>query len=146
MNDVTVLNVTARNGKMMFTYFCSMLLTSACGFVLILKYRQKYESWKTKLDPSVDFQNDTDIAHYTIMVENLPQNLSVDDLQQQIDEAIPILLPGIGGKSPFIKSRVCGDYEKLYKMCVNLKYTVEELKKVRKQNQRNIEEGEGLRV
>jgi hypothetical protein len=47
---------------------------------------------------------------------------------------MPILLPGIGGKSPFIKSRVCGDYEKLYKMCVSLKYTVEELKKVRKQN------------
>lgn len=55
MNDITVLNVTDRNGKMMFTYFCSMLLTSACGFILILKYRQKYESWKTKLDPSVDF-------------------------------------------------------------------------------------------
>ena len=74
MNDITVLNVTSQNnpGKMMFTYFCSMLLTSACGFILILKYRQKYESWKTKLDPSVDFQNDTDIAHYTIMVENLP--------------------------------------------------------------------------
>jgi hypothetical protein len=68
------------------------------------------------------------------MVENLPQNLSVDELQKQIDEAIPILLPGIGGKSPFIKSRVCGDYEKLYKMCVSLKSTVEELKRVRRKN------------
>ena len=37
-------------------------------------------------------------------------------------------------KSPFIKSRVCGDYEKLYKMCVSLKSSVEELKKVRRQN------------
>ena len=36
MNTITVINVTDKNGKMMFTYFSSILLMSGFGFALIL--------------------------------------------------------------------------------------------------------------
>jgi Late exocytosis, associated with Golgi transport len=39
MNTITVINVTANNGKMMFTYFSSILLMSGFGFTLIIRYR-----------------------------------------------------------------------------------------------------------
>lgn len=68
MNNITVINVTENPGKMMFTYFSSILLMSGLGFALIFQYRQKYESWKQKLDPSVEFKSDTDLANYAIMV------------------------------------------------------------------------------
>ena len=74
MNTITVINVTENNGKMMFTYFSSIVLVSCLGFYLIIQYRQKYESWRKKLDPSIQFKSDTDLAHYAIMVENIPKN------------------------------------------------------------------------
>jgi len=74
MNTITVINVTNNPGKMMFTYFSSLLLISGFGFTLIFKYRQKYESWRKKLDPSVEFKSDTDLANYSIMVRNIPLN------------------------------------------------------------------------
>jgi len=74
MNTITVINVTNNSGKMMFTYFSSLLLISGFGFTLIFKYRQKYESWRKKLDPSVEFKSDTDLANYSIMVRNIPLN------------------------------------------------------------------------
>lgn len=46
MNTVTVINVTNNDGKMMFTYFSSIVFVSLCGFSLIYQYRQKYEGWK----------------------------------------------------------------------------------------------------
>ncbi len=36
MNTITVINVTNKNGKMMFTYFSSILLMSGFAFVLIM--------------------------------------------------------------------------------------------------------------
>lgn len=75
MEKVTVLNVTARSGKLAYTYFTSVILVSA-GLVLTLqKYRQKYESWKKKRDPRVEFKTDADVAHYSIMVSRLPQDI-----------------------------------------------------------------------
>ena len=42
------------------------------------------------------------------------------------------MFPGVdGGPSPFIKARVCGNYEKLYNLCVRLKRNIEKLKMVR---------------
>lgn len=85
MNNITVINVTSNPGKMMFTYFSSILLMSGFAFVLILQYRQKYESWKKKLDPSVEFKSDTDLANYAIMVQGIPQNQSSSEMKELIE-------------------------------------------------------------
>jgi len=45
------------------------------------------------------------------------------------------MFPGVDGQSPFIKARVCGDYELLYNLCVKLKRNVEKLKIARALNQ-----------
>lgn len=39
LNSITVNNITAKNGKLMFTYFSSMILMSGMSFFLILRYR-----------------------------------------------------------------------------------------------------------
>ena len=51
------------------------------------------------------------------------------------------MFPGIdGGESPFIKARVCGDYELLYKLCVRLKRNIEKLKIARALNNLQTED------
>lgn len=80
------------------------------------------------MDPSVGFKSDTDLASYAIMVQNIPQNKSIDEMQTLIGEAMLSMFPGIDDKSPFIKVRVCGDFEKLYDNCVRLKRSIEKLK------------------
>jgi hypothetical protein len=72
MDHITVLNVSARSGKLAYTYFSSLILVSAGLMITLQKYRLKYDSWKKKRDPRVEFKTDADVAHYSIMVSRLP--------------------------------------------------------------------------
>ena len=59
---------------MAFTYFSSLFLVSGALVFTLQKYRKKYESWKKKRDPKIDFKTDADVAHYSVMIQNLPDN------------------------------------------------------------------------
>jgi hypothetical protein len=81
MDEITVLNVTGRGGKLAFTYFAAFFFTGIGLVITMMFYRKKYFSWKKKRDPSVDFTTDADVARYSIMIHNLPTNQSPEHLQ-----------------------------------------------------------------
>jgi len=74
MDEITVINVTSESGRIAFSYFASLLVGTIFLVVMMQRYRLKYESWKQQRDPLADFKTDADVAHYSIMVHNLPTN------------------------------------------------------------------------
>ena len=55
MNQATVLNVTATHPKMLFAYFCAIILIPALALFMVYSFRKKYYSWKKKIDPMAPF-------------------------------------------------------------------------------------------
>lgn len=74
MDEITVINVAAVDWKVNFSYFVSIMIVSSLFVVMIQKLRLKYESWKNLRSPSKTFKTDADVAHYSIMIQNLPTN------------------------------------------------------------------------
>lgn len=130
MDKITVLNITDRSGKLAFTYFASLLIVSSALLITLQRYRLKYESWKRQRDPAIEFRTDADVAHYTIMVSNLPTNVQTDLLQKRISTAMSTVFNSNEEKC-FVKVRVLGDYDHLYEMCVKLKRNIEKLRVVK---------------
>lgn len=66
---------------------------------------------------------DIDIATFAIEVRNLPIDEGVESLQRRISSNMVKLYPPdpITGKSVFVRARVIGDYNYLYKKSVELK-------------------------
>ena len=66
---------------------------------------------------------DIDIASFAIEVRNLPIDEGVEAMQRRITSSLMKLYPAdpITGRSVFVRARVIGDYNYLYKKCVELK-------------------------
>lgn len=139
MNAATVLNVTGTRWKMIFAYVCALVLVPFIAFFMIFTFRQKYYTWKRGINPMEDFK-DIEISHYAIEVRNLPIDEGVESLQRRITSNMVKLYPPdpITGKSVFVRARVIGDYNYLYKKSVELKQIVDYLHFVRT---KNAEEG-----
>ena len=135
MNAATILNVTGTKGKMIFSYIVAIIIIPLFGYYMIYLFRQKYYSWKKKLDPMDDFK-DIHIASYAVEVRNLPIDEGVESLQRRITSNMVKLYPPdpITGKSAFVRARVIGDYNYLYKKSVELKNLLDELAFVRNKN------------
>lgn len=101
---------------------------------IIQSYRRKFEKRKKKRDLSQDFKTDGDVAHYSIMIHNLPTNQSPQALQDKITEVLKEVFALGPEEQPFVKVRVVGDYEKLYNLCVRLKRNIEKLRVAHKKN------------
>lgn len=84
MDKITVLNVSGVDWKVNFSYFLSILLVSTMIVLMLQQYRSKYESWKKLRSPNVDFKTDTDVAHHSIMIKNLPTNVPPELLEKRI--------------------------------------------------------------
>jgi len=122
MNAATVLNITASHVKMIFAYICAVVVIPVFAIFMIYKFRQKYYGWKKRVDPMEEFK-DIDIASFAIEVHNLPIDEGVESLQRRIHSNMLKLYPPdpITGKSAFVRARVIGDYNYLYKKSVELK-------------------------
>lgn len=119
MNILTLLNVTATKNKMAFAFVVEMVPVAAVVFLMLWKYLNKYSKWKVKRDPMKDFR-DIDIAHFAVLVDNISRVTGVDEMQTKINAALSKVYPRdpLTGKSSFVKCKVVGNYNKLYKMCV----------------------------
>ena len=128
MNAATVLNITAKHSKMIFAYICAVVVIPLLALFMIYKFRQKYYGWKRRLDPMKEFK-DVEIASYAVEVRNLPIDEGVESLQRRIHSNMLKLYPPdpITGKSVFVRARVIGDYNYLYKKSVELKQLLDEL-------------------
>ena len=135
MNAATILNITANPAKMITAFVCAIVVIPFFAFFMIFKFRQKYYFWKKPLDPMVDFR-DIDITSFAIEVRNLPIDEGVESLQRRITSNLMKLYPAdpITGKSVFVRARVIGDYNYLYKKCVELKQHLDELAFVKSKN------------
>ena len=82
-----------------------------------------------------DFR-DIDIASFAIEVRNLPIDEGVESLQRTLTSTLMKLYPPdpITGKSVFVRARVIGDYNYLYKKCVELKRRLDQLTFVKSKN------------
>jgi len=118
MNVLTLLNVTDEPNKMAFTFVLEMVPVAACAFVMLWKYLLNYSKWKVKRDPMKEFK-DIDIAHFAVLVDNISRVHGVDQMQHEINSALSkVYPPDSTGKSAFVKVKVVGNYNKLYKKCV----------------------------
>lgn len=79
---------------------------------------------------------DIDIARYAVQVKNLPIDEGVETLQRRLTSNMLKIFPPdpVSGKSAFLKARVIGDYNYLYKKCVTLKRNIDLLETVREKN------------
>ena len=70
---------------------------------------------------------DIDIVRYAIQVKNLPIDEGVETLQRRLTSNMLKIWPAdpVTGKSVFLKARVIGDYNYLYKKCVVLKRNID---------------------
>ena len=135
MNAATILNVTGTEYKMILAYICAVVLIPIAAFYMINKFRNKYYAWKKPLNPMEEFR-DIDISHFAIEVRNLPIDEGVESLQRRITSNMVKLYPPdpITGKSVFVRARVIGDYNYLYKKSVELKQVVDYLSFVKSKN------------
>ena len=136
MNKFTVLNITGSKGKVLFCYVFTILVISGLAYLMLFSYRHKYEGWKKKHDPINEDFDDVAIARYSIFVKHLPVNMGVDELQRLINSKLTKIYPvdPLTGRSAFVKCRVIGDYNNLYKNCVKLKQNMDKLDAVRIRN------------
>jgi len=135
MSAATVLNITGSPSKMTFAYMVAILFIPTLAAFMVYKFRAKYYSWKQEINPLKPF-TDLDMAKFTIEVRNLPIDEGVESLQRRIHTNMLKLYPPdpIYGKSAFVRARVIGDYNALYKKCVELKKLMDELAFVKKKN------------
>ena len=79
---------------------------------------------------------DIEIARYAVQVKNLPIDEGVETLQRRLTSNMLKLYPPdpVTGKSAFLKARVIGDYNYLYKKCVILKRNIDLLEIVKQKN------------
>ena len=80
--------------------------------------------------------SDIDMTHYAVEVSNLPLDEGVESLQRRITSNMIKMYPPdpITGKSVFVRARVIGDYNYLYKKSVELKQLIEELTFIKSMN------------
>lgn len=80
--------------------------------------------------------DDVSIAGYAVFIKGLPTNVGVEEMQRAISTKMLKLYPvdQMTGKSVFIKARVIGDYNSLYKKCVKLKSQLDKLELIRAKN------------
>ena len=135
MNAATILNITGSAHKMIFAYICAIVVIPSFAFYMIFRFRQKYYHWKKNIDPMSEF-SDIDMTSYAVEVSNLPIDEGVESLQRRITSNMIKLYPPdpITGKSVFVRARVIGDYNYLYKKCVELKELIDELNYVKTKN------------
>jgi len=138
MNAATVLNVTGTHSKMVTAYVCAVVLIPGMAFFMIYKFRQKYYIWKKSINPMEEFK-DIDISRFAIEVRNLPIDEGVESLQRRITSNMVRLYPPdpITGNSVFVRARVIGDYNYLYKKSVELKQAVDYLNYVKSKNRQD---------
>ena len=76
------------------------------------------------------------MTSYAVEVSNLPIDEGVESLQRRITSNMIKLYPPdpITGKSVFVRARVIGDYNYLYKKSVELKQLVDELAYIKTKN------------
>ena len=136
MNKLTILNITDSNKKFVFVEAFTMTVVTGAAFCMIIWYRQKYESYKTKIDPMLHDFDDIAIARYSIFFRHIPTNIGVEEMQRAISIKMNKLYPvnPNTGKSPFVKARVIGDYASLYRKCIKLKQAIDKLDVVKRQN------------
>lgn len=135
MNRLTFLNITANDGKCIFVYVFTLLVISALAFLVLYWFQRKYYSYKEKLDPVHQDLCDIQIARFSIYFKGLPTNVGVEELQRAITTKMQKLYPvDESGASLFVKARVIGDYNSLYKKCVKLKKLIEKLEGIRARN------------
>ena len=135
MNAATILNITGSANKMIFAYICAIVVIPSFAFFMIYRFRQKYYHWKKNIDPMSEF-SDIDMTSFAVEVSNLPIDEGVESLQRRITSNMIKLYPPdpITGKSVFVRARVIGDYNYLYKKCVELKQHIDDLKYVTTKN------------
>jgi hypothetical protein len=51
MNVLTFMNVTNDQIKEVFVYVSAMVFETVCAFAMLIVYRQKYELYKSSIDP-----------------------------------------------------------------------------------------------
>jgi len=122
MSAATVLNITGTTWKMIFSFVSAVMFVPGLAITMIYKFRQKYYGWKQYRNAMKPFR-DIDMASYTIEVRNLPIDEGVESLQRRIHTNMLKLYPPdpSTGKSAFVRARVIGDYNYLFKKCVELK-------------------------
>ena len=135
MNAATILNITGSDKKMIFAYICAIVVIPSFAFAMIYRFRQKYYHWKKRVDPMNEF-SDIDMTSYAVEVSNLPLDEGVESLQRRITSNMIKLYPPdpITGKSVFVRARVIGDYNYLYKKSVELKQHIDELNYIKGKN------------
>lgn len=104
---------------MIFAFICAIIVIPVFAIAMIYQFRKKYYSWKKRVNPMEDFK-DIEIASFAIEVRNLPIDEGVESLQRRIHSNMLKLYPPdpITGKSCFVRARVIGDYNYLYKKSV----------------------------
>lgn len=119
MNTLTFLNITNNDGKCIFVYVFTLLVISALSLIMLYWFRRKYYSYKQKLDPVHKDFCDIMVSKFSIYFKGLPTNVGVEELQRAITTKMLKLYPvDESGASLFVKARVIGDYNSLYKKCV----------------------------
>ena len=136
MSAATVLNITLTSSKMIFTYISAIVIVPAVALFMIYKFRERYYLWKKPIDPAKQAFKDIDIASYAVEVRNLPIDEGVESLQRRIHANMLKLYPPdpITGKSAFLRARVIGDYNYLFKKSVELRQVMDELEFVKDKN------------
>lgn len=144
MNRFTLLNITASQAKFDFVYVFTLIVVSGLAYAMVIMQQQKYESYKNQVDPIKDDFDDIHIARYSLFVRNLPRNMGVEELQKTLTQKMLKMFPvnPETRRSNFVKARVIGDYNKLYKLCVRLKQNIDKLNIVRKENKELKAKGE----
>ena len=77
---------------MMVSYCVALFVFPSFALVMILRYKQKYEGWKKKVNPMKPFR-DIDIARYAVKVTNLPIDEGVESLQRKITASMLKIFP-----------------------------------------------------
>lgn len=135
-------NVTGREPKLAFTFFCQLTIPACFLFLILRKFRLKFTVQKQLKSPEVNFKTDADLAHYTLIVSNIPANYSVAEMEAKIQTT----LTDIFGPSIFIQARVIGYYEQAYRNCVQLKEEIQDLRYYKELNFQNYPERAKLKV
>lgn len=100
LNEITVLNITASQKKLMYAYVIDLMFVTFCTFFMLYKYRGKYISWKTKSDPTKKFNSEMEMAKYALKVQGIPkkfEGLTMEEFERKISWRLNLMWPKING-------------------------------------------------
>jgi hypothetical protein len=115
MNKLTVGNVTANDGKMVFAYFTAIFIIPLFSCAALLYYKKSKNKSLNLHEREFD---DVALSEHSVLVTNLPKNMGAYALESEITKVFSKIFKGKNlKKSPLVRCRVLGQSDSVFEMC-----------------------------